>query len=146
MAMNWLKTRQTKFGAYLTVYVLVMLAIVGLLNWLANRYNKSFDSTANKRFSLSDQTDKLVKGLKSDVKLTYWDRSSGFPQAKDVLGRYTALSPKVKVDYIDPTAKPQLARSAGVREAGLLKAWTTTTPTATAQDPLQPAAAGDVPG
>lgn len=121
MAMNWLKTRQTKFGAYLTVYVLVMLAIVGLLNWLANRYNKSFDSTANKRFSLSDQTDKLVKGLKSDVKLTYWDRSSGFPQAKDVLGRYAALSPKVKVDYIDPTAKPQLARSAGVREAGLLK-------------------------
>jgi ABC-type uncharacterized transport system involved in gliding motility auxiliary subunit len=121
MAMNWLKTRQTKFGAYLTVYVLVMLAIVGLVNWLANRYNKSFDSTANKRFSLSDQTDKLVKGLKSDVKLTYWDRSSGFPAAKDVLGRYAALSPKVKVDYIDPTAKPQLARSAGVREAGLLK-------------------------
>jgi ABC-type uncharacterized transport system involved in gliding motility auxiliary subunit len=121
MAMNWLKTRQTKFGAYVTVYVAVVLAIVGLANWLANRYNKSFDSTANKRYSLSDQTDKLVKGLKQDVKLTYWDRSSGFPQAKDTLGRYAALSPKVKLDYVDPVAKPQLARSAGVREIGLLR-------------------------
>jgi len=121
MSMNWIKTRQTKFGAYVAVYVTVILAIVGLVNWLANRYNKSFDSTTNKRYSLSDQTEKIVKGLKQDVKLTYWDRASGFPQAKDTLGRYAALSPKVKVDYIDPVAKPQPARSAGVRETGLLR-------------------------
>jgi ABC-type uncharacterized transport system involved in gliding motility auxiliary subunit len=121
MAMSWLKTRQTKFGAYVALYVTVMLAIVGLVNWLANRYNKSWDSTTNKRYSLSDQTDKLVRGLKQDVNLTYWDRSSGFPQAKDVLGRYEALSPKLKVTYIDPVAKPQAARAAGVREAGLLR-------------------------
>ena len=35
---------------------LVILAVLAAVNFLANRYDKSFDSTANKQFSLSDQT------------------------------------------------------------------------------------------
>ena len=62
-----------------------------------------------------------MKGLKQDVKLTYWDRASDFPQPRTCSAAMQALSPKVKVDYIDPVAKPQLARAAGVREAGLLR-------------------------
>ncbi|HET8547203.1 MAG TPA: GldG family protein [Bryobacteraceae bacterium] len=117
---NWLRTRQTKFTAYATLYILVVLAAVVLANWLANRHNRSIDTTANKRFSLSDQTEKVVRGLKQDVKLTYWDRSSEFDRARDVLGRYDALSPKLSVQYVDPTRKPQLARQSGVRETGLV--------------------------
>ena len=59
-------------------YLLVVLAVLTAVNWLANRHNKSFDSTANKRFSLSDQTEKVVKGLKQDAKITYFDKTSEF--------------------------------------------------------------------
>ena len=45
---------------------------------VAQRYNKSYDATANKQFSLSDQTVKVVKGLDKDVNLTYYDRTSAF--------------------------------------------------------------------
>ena len=89
-----------------------MLAAV---NFLANRYDKSYDSTSNKQFSLSDQTIKFVGNLKNDIKLTYFDEASRFPQARDLLDRYTALSPKVKVEFIDPVKKPQQAKSAGYR-------------------------------
>ena len=67
MKADWIKARQTKYSAYVTVYVLVILAVLGVVNFLANRYDKSYDSTANKQFSLSDQTVKAVKGLKKDV-------------------------------------------------------------------------------
>ena len=62
MKADWIKARQTKYSAYITVYILVILAVLGVANFLANRYDKSYDSTANKQFSLSDQTVKAVKG------------------------------------------------------------------------------------
>src|SRR5437763_6062665 len=114
MAANWMKSRQAKYGAYAAVYIIVIVAVLGAINFLANRYDKSYDATANKQFSLSDQTVKAVKGLKKDVALSYFGATTQFPQARDLLGRYANLSPHLKVDYIDPDKKPQLARAAGV--------------------------------
>jgi len=120
MKADWIKARQTKYGAYITVYILVILAVLGVANFLANRYDKSYDATANKQFSLSDQTVKAVKGLQKDVSVTYFGETTQFPQARDLLGRYASLSPKLKVDYVDPVKKPQLARAAGVRQLGTI--------------------------
>jgi ABC-type uncharacterized transport system involved in gliding motility auxiliary subunit len=122
MRADWIKARQTKYGAYVAVYILVIIAVLGVVNFLANRYDKSYDSTANKQFSLSDQTVKAVKGLTKNVSLTYFGETTSFPQARDLLGRYAALSPKLKVDYVDPVKKPQLARAAGVRQEGTIVA------------------------
>lgn len=110
--------RQTKYTAYTGAYVLVVLGILGGVNFLANRYNKSFDATKNKRFSLSDQTEKVVRELKQDVKITYFDRTEQFTRARDILGRYGNLSTRLKIDYVDPYKKPQLARAAGVKTEG----------------------------
>ncbi len=115
MRIDWLKKRQTRYGAYMAAYLVVIIAILAAVNFLANRYDKSYDATANKQFSLSDQTIKIVKNLKSPVTITYFDEQSRFPQARDLLDRYSSLSPKLKVDYIDPVKKPQQARAAGYR-------------------------------
>jgi ABC-type uncharacterized transport system involved in gliding motility auxiliary subunit len=113
-----LNARQTKYAAYAALYVIVILAIASVANVLANRYNKSYDSTANKRYSLSDQTAKIVKGLKQDAAITYYDRQSGFQSAKDLLDRYSTLSSRVRVQYIDVEKNPQVARAAGVTKLG----------------------------
>jgi ABC-type uncharacterized transport system involved in gliding motility auxiliary subunit len=120
MNSSWLKARQTKYGAYLTLYILVVLAIVVGANWLANENNKSYDTTANKRFSLSDATKKVVSGLKNDVSITYFDRTSAFENARATLDRYKDLSSKIKVTYIDPDKKPDLARLAHVQTYGTI--------------------------
>ena len=85
MASQWLKARQTKYGAYAAIYILVVLAIVVVANMLADRYNKSYDTTSNKRFSLSDQTKKIVGDLKQNATITYFNQSTQFQQGKDVL-------------------------------------------------------------
>jgi ABC-type uncharacterized transport system involved in gliding motility auxiliary subunit len=115
MDAKWIKTRQTKFAAYVTVYILVTLAVLTVLNILANRYDKAYDSTKNKQFSLSDQTIKIVKGLKQDVTLTYFGSEDSFRTGRDLLDRYSDLSPKLHVKYIAPDKKPQLAKAAGYR-------------------------------
>jgi ABC-type uncharacterized transport system involved in gliding motility auxiliary subunit len=120
MRIDWLKTRQTKYTAYVTLYIAIVLASLTVVNYLADRHNKSYDATANKRYSLSEQTVKVVKGLDHDAKITYFAQTSRFSEARDLLDRYDNLSPRLAVEYIDPDKKPQLARAAGVRSYGTI--------------------------
>lgn len=113
-----LKARQTKYAAYAAVYILVVLTSVSVANVLAERYNKSYDSTANKRYSLSEQTIKIVKELKQPATISYYDRPGGFKQAKDMLDQYANLSPKIHVEYVDLEKNPLVAREAGVKSLG----------------------------
>ena len=79
MNTEWVKTRQTKYAAYATTYIIIILAVLVVANFLANRYNKSFDATANKRYRLYDQTKKIARDLKQDVTIQYFDKPSGMP-------------------------------------------------------------------
>jgi ABC-type uncharacterized transport system involved in gliding motility auxiliary subunit len=118
MASQWMQARQTKYAAYATTYILVIIAAVVVANVLADRYNKSYDTTSNKRYSLSEQTAKIVKGLKQDATITYFNQSTSFREGKDLLDQYKNLSPKVHVEYVDPDKNPQLARAANIRNLG----------------------------
>ncbi len=115
-----MNTRQQKYSLYSTAYILVIVAVLGVANYLANKNNKTYDTTSNKRYSLSDQTIKVVKGLSKDVQITYWDNQEGFTQAKDLLGQYMILSSKLKVEYVDAIKKPALARAAGITNLGTI--------------------------
>lgn len=115
MAANWVNSRQTKYAGYAAVYILVIVGVLAAINFLANRYDKSYDSTHNKQFSLSDQTVKVAKNLHNDITLVYFGDTGSFPTAHDTLDRYSVLSPKIHVKYIDPVRKPQDAKADGYR-------------------------------
>lgn len=119
MTANWLKSRQTRYGAYAATYILIVLAVLSAANWLGGRHNKSVDTTANKRYSLADQTQKVVKGLKQDVRVLFFEETARFPQGRDLLDRYKNLNPgRLTIEYIDPVKKPQIAREYGIRVQG----------------------------
>ncbi|HEX4227584.1 MAG TPA: GldG family protein [Bryobacteraceae bacterium] len=110
--------RQARFGATAGLYTIIVLAALVMVNWLANRYNKSFDTTSNKRYTLSNETKKVVDGLKTNATIVYIDRASGFDSAKPMLDRYKNLSAKVHIDYVDLAKNPAEARAFGVRFPG----------------------------
>jgi len=118
---SWIKARQTKFAAYTAVYLLIVFAVVGLVNFLAQRYNKSFDTTASKRFTLSDQTTKIARELKQDISITYWDRPTQFQAARDLLDRYQNLSTKINVRFMDVDKNRTQAIAAGVKSFGTVQ-------------------------
>ena len=120
MNLDFLKAKQTKYGVYVVIYTLVVLAILGVANFLANRHSKSWDSTANKKYSLSDQTLKIVGDLKNDVRITYFDKSTNFRMGRELLDRYDRLSTKLHVDYVDPDKDPLKARAAGISNYGAI--------------------------
>ncbi len=111
-------SRQAKQGAQAGVYVLVVIGILGVGNWLAKDFNKTLDVTSNKRFTLSDQTKKVVGGLTKDINVYYFEKSDRYEQARDIFDRYRNINSKFVVNYVDPDKKPDVARIEGMRNFG----------------------------
>jgi len=122
---NWFQSRQARAGGYSGAYVLVFIAILAALNYLAVQYNKSFDATEDKLYSLSDQTLKILGDLPQDVKIYYFNRKAEFDQPspqgvspKASLTRYENASTRLSVEYIDPDSDPAKAELMRVRSYG----------------------------
>ena len=60
--------RQARFGSLAAASVLVVLGILVAINYLSTKYNKRWDLTASRQFSLSDQTKKVLQDLKEPVR------------------------------------------------------------------------------
>jgi len=109
--------RQLRYGGNTAVLIVVVLAILVGVNYLVSRHPLKKDLTKNQRYSLSDQTKKVVGGLKDDVRIVYFQRSSemegsaGVDRVKD----YAGLSPHVKAEFVDPIARPARANELEVK-------------------------------
>jgi len=101
--------RQARLGTLSVASIIVVLAILGAINFLANRHNRRWDLTAAKQYSLSDQSRKVVQGLTKPVQVTVFARTEDFDRFRSRLQEYTYLSPQLKVDYIDPEKRPSAA-------------------------------------
>ena len=118
--MDWLRSRQFRSGGYAAVYTLVFVAILAAANWLGVQYNETYDATERKLYSLSDQTHKILDGLERDVTISYFDRTSQFVAAQDMLRRYENASSRVSVEYVDPDEDPIKTEAMNVRTYGTL--------------------------
>lgn len=110
--------RQARFGTLAAASVLVVLAILFAINYLADRHNKRWDFTAAKQFSLSEQTKKVLQGLQKPVHIRVFDQSADFPRFRDRLDEYQYVSKEVSVEYIDIDQHPPLANQYNVQTPG----------------------------
>src|SRR5438067_1144231 len=99
------------------------ILILGLFNVIGSRYQTKLDLTANKQFTLSDQSIKVAQSLPQPVKIT------GFLTASDsrkqdfqtLLNDYSNRSGgKISFEFIDPEARPGDAIAAGITETGTI--------------------------
>jgi len=115
---NSVASQQARFGATAGLYTVLVIAILAAVNYLGVRFNKPLDLTSNKRFTLSQETQRIVGNLKQDAKITYFDSPRSFDQARGILDRYRNLSSKIHVEYVDPRTQPARAREYGLRYQG----------------------------
>ena len=107
--------RQMRYGANTLLFVLVVLLVLGGINYLVYRHTKRWDLTKSQRYSLSDQTKKVLAGLKEDVKITYFQRGRDLPRGQEQLKEFQVASPRLKAEFVDPIVKPAVAQAYDVR-------------------------------
>jgi ABC-type uncharacterized transport system involved in gliding motility auxiliary subunit len=107
--------RQTQYGSVAAGSVVVFLAILVAVNWIANRQNKRWDLTEAKVFSLSDQTRQIISTLKAPLKITvFYAPPDSMQNYRDQLDGYQYLSSQVSVSFVNAVASPTEAEKNAV--------------------------------
>jgi ABC-type uncharacterized transport system involved in gliding motility auxiliary subunit len=112
--------RQTRYGTLAATSVLVVLGILVAINYIGSRQNKRWDLTANKQFSLSDQSKNVVAKLDAPLQVMVFATEPEFPRYQDKLKEYTYVSKQVSAEYIDPDKKPAVARQNQIQQYGTI--------------------------
>lgn len=98
----------------------VLAAGLAVLNYaVAAKFPKTWDLSSNKIYTLSEDTQKTLKGLATPIHcyafLTTTDRQ--YVQAKEVLDRYHDQNQsKFVVDFVDPDQSPGLVNTFGIKK------------------------------
>ncbi len=117
-------SRESTYGTNAVVLCVAFVGILALVNVLANRFHSRWDLTAQRDFSLSEASLKLLNDLPSPVSGTAYF-SSGLPdaqKAQDLLKEYAARSNgKLTWTLVDFNANPALPRTQGVNVDGTIR-------------------------
>ncbi|HZT78093.1 MAG TPA: Gldg family protein [Vicinamibacterales bacterium] len=112
--------RQARYGTLTGVSILVVLGILVAVNYIGAKQNKRWDLTANKAFSLSDQTRTILQKLDSPLQIQVFAQEPDFPRYQDKLKEYEYLSKNISTDYVDPDKKPTIAKQNQIQQYGTI--------------------------
>jgi ABC-type uncharacterized transport system involved in gliding motility auxiliary subunit len=115
-----MKRRAFLYSSNLFLIIVLVFGIVVVVNVLLSRHHQRFDFTAARIHSLSDQSIRVVKALKTDVALKAFFREGNMSRARmeDLLKIYTYHSPRIKVEFIDPDKNPGLVKRYEITDDG----------------------------
>lgn len=104
-------SRQFKSGAYSSVITVIVIALVVVVNMVFNKLDLSTDLTSDSLFTLTKDSQKLLKDVKDDITI-YYMVTKGEEQdyIKRVIKQYNKVSDHIKVVTKDPVVYPNFSR------------------------------------
>ena len=115
--LNFFSRRSSRLGANTGVLVVVVLFLLGVVNFLGYKHHKRYDLTSEKLYTLSDQTRKIVGGLKTDIDVYSFTKTPD-QSLNDLMAEYSGLNPHVRYHVVDPQEHPELAKQYGIENIG----------------------------
>jgi ABC-type uncharacterized transport system involved in gliding motility auxiliary subunit len=115
-----IKMNKWKEGSLISLLTLVFVGILVGISLLVHRFPWRVDLTETKRYSISGQSQKIVKTIQQDVwiKAFFQKGNPGQKKAQGLLEIYCSYNPRIHFEFIDPDRQPSLARQYGVRNYG----------------------------
>lgn len=105
------RSLQTRYGFYSVGMIAVVIVIAVVINLIVGQLPEKFrqvDVSNKNIYGISKTSRNLLKDLEYDIKFTvYADKSSTDERIKTFLERYTALTDKISVEWINPVDHPQ---------------------------------------
>lgn len=117
---DFIGRRSTRYGTGSIVTIVLVLAIIVFVEAISAKHHVRMDMTRNKRYSLSEQTVKILKGLNKDVEaLAFYSKGNAQRDTFErVLKQYRYYSPHFRYTMIDPEMDPTVTKEHGVKFYG----------------------------
>ena len=113
--------RVGKYGSSAVLSTLLLVAILGMVGFLAERHSVRFDWSEAGVNTLTEQSAGLVGRLESDVTITAFFERSEVPEVAALLDRYAYASDRIEVVYVDPNSAPLLVEKLALDPEALAK-------------------------
>ncbi|MBE9046902.1 Gldg family protein [Pleurocapsales cyanobacterium LEGE 10410] len=107
----------TKQGVNAVVTTIMVLLVVGLINWLGIRYDRRWDLTENQLYTLSAQSQILVAELEQPLEVLVFDRQID-SELENLLENYRRYSQQFQFRLINPEQEIGLAQQYGIQSLG----------------------------
>lgn len=122
---SFLGSKQGRYSTNTVIMVGVFIAIIVLLNLAGVTRHKRFDVTASSKFTLAPQTQRVVRELKQPVEaIGFFPNDPQYQAAqqgaKNLLEEYRYFNRKFSFKFIDPDAKPAVAKQYRVKTNGTI--------------------------
>jgi ABC-type uncharacterized transport system involved in gliding motility auxiliary subunit len=114
---NFWQRRSTQAGTNALIATLAVLAILGFVNFLAARYTSRVDLTENQIFTLAPQSQEVLRDLNQPVKAWVFTPTAN-PADRQLLENYRRETEQFSYEFVDPQAKPGIAREFEVQSIG----------------------------
>ena len=114
---NLFKDKRIKYGTYSTVVAMIFLAILVMINLVVWQFNRSFDTTKDKLFGLSSETQQVLDNMTSKVTIYTTSKTGSSDSIGDrveqVLTQYKQKSKvgSLNVENIDLYLHPDFAKN-----------------------------------
>lgn len=110
--------RVLKYGSHASVFTLIVLAVLLVLYNIVLQHNQRFDITQAKRFTLAEQSAKLLQGLQQPIKVSGFYSVSERDREPflDLIKQYAQHNDKLIYEVIDPDRQPAIARQYDIKE------------------------------
>lgn len=113
-----------KNGSYSVGLIVLVIAIVIVINMIAGQLPESIrniDISDNRIYEISDTSREILKDLDQDVTFTVFaEKSSTDDMIKTFLDKYTSLSDKISVEWVNPVLHPSELTENNVSEDTIL--------------------------
>jgi ABC-type uncharacterized transport system involved in gliding motility auxiliary subunit len=118
---DFVRQRSTKYGFNALAYSVAFLAIFVMINFLGARYHKRFDVSSSGVNSLSEQSRKILDGLREPVEIDAFAEDGRDTVLEELLDAYKYETPQVRVRILDPQLRPEMAQEAGISQIPTLR-------------------------
>ncbi len=115
----WAGSRGAQRGSAATVQAVAVIGLLVVINWTANTFGGQIDLTDARRYTLADQTQKVLSQLDRDVKIVAFFPSrqeDPFTRGtKSLLNQYQKASPRITIEFVDPDVNPGAAKQYDIK-------------------------------
>ena len=125
-------TRGSFYGATTAIFGVLLVAVLAGVNYIVVKKPRQWDFTKDKIYTLSDQTQSLLRSLKDEVKIRafYSPLENEHRELEDRIRQYKGFTEKVTLEMLDPSrhrreveeahityGSPRILIKAGARES-----------------------------
>jgi ABC-type uncharacterized transport system involved in gliding motility auxiliary subunit len=112
--------KTTREGMSMGVLILLLVAVLGIVNYLGVKYYKTWDFSSAQTNTLSPQSIQLVQSLDSEMKVLFFYKKGveGNEENRrlfrELIKKYQDASPKIQLDFVEVNERPDLSKEYGV--------------------------------